>query len=160
MRHIILATALALGLAACSMAPGTTTPTVTMTPAQVASEAQAVLTAAESAVTAYTAQTPVSATVAADIKTAEASAQAAVTALSTANLSNAPQAALAVANAIAGVVATLPPGVLPPAATAGVVAFQVFVAAIQPLVANTATASAVAPTLGIPVRVVLVANPA
>ena len=132
--RLFLAVALvgtAAALSACANSGSTTTPTVTMTPAQVGAEAQAVLNALESSAASYMAANPaLPAATVQKIQSAETAAQALVTSIGTANTASVPAIAVSAVNAVVAVADALPAGTLPPAVQSGLVAFQVLVSAI------------------------------
>ena len=165
----------ALGLTACTQTtttpatpttPTVTTTTITMTPAQLAAEANIVLAAFTAAANTYITGNPktVSPTIQADIATAEKTAGAVIASLATANTSTAAADALDVANGLAAAASEIPG--LPPQATAGIIAFQVLVAALEPVLTppvspTPAPASAMAPgkiQIGQGTKVILVPN--
>lgn len=159
-----LALALATSLAACSTQPANPSspsgPTVSVTPAMLGAEATAIVKSFESAVAVYAAQNPrgFTADVKAKIASAEAAADAAAAAIGTADVSTAATTANSVVSGLVAIAATLPAGALPPQAQAGLIAFQVLVAALQPIVDGPTAALGAMPTTG-PMRVLLVPNP-
>lgn len=156
-------------LSACKTmtdANGNTT-TVVLTPAQLAVQANTVLTAFKSSVDAYAASSPgaIPADMSANITVAENAAAALIKSISTADVSTAASDALAVANGLAAVANQIPG--LPIEARAGLIAFQILVAELQPMLAPPVVAgaalSASAPGLsaipaGAKVTVLLVPN--
>jgi hypothetical protein len=130
--------ALAGGLAACatSTVPGASgaTNTVVMTPAQISAQAAATLAAVSSAVTIYLATNPAAATpgIVSNIAKAEAAAKAGIATIATADVSTAAATAVSVANTIASIVTVIPG--LPAPVVAGALAFQVLVAALEPII--------------------------
>jgi hypothetical protein len=172
---LILAVLLLSALGACTTTTttnGTTTTTVTvaMTPAQIAAQANTVLAAFKAGVAAYAAANPAAVTTSmqANVTMAENSASALISTIAGANVGTAAQDALAVANGLAAVASQIPG--LPIEATAGLIAFQVLVAALEPVTSPTGAviAGALLPTasittvrqipMGVKMRVYLVPN--
>lgn len=130
-------------LSACATTTtGGVTTTVVMTPAQLAVQANTVLTAFKSSVAAYAASSPgaIPADMSANITMAENAAGALIQSIGSADVSTAASDALAVANGLAAVANQIPG--LPIEARAGLIAFQILVAELQPLVAPPVVASA------------------
>lgn len=125
-----------LGAFALFAFAGCTTPdsngmTVTMTPSQLGAETTAVVNAFKVGVAAFVATSPVTADVQTKITTAENAANALATAISTADVSTAASDALSVANGLSDVAAQIPG--LPIEVRAGLIGFQILVAALEPV---------------------------
>lgn len=124
------------------------------------------LTAVEAGVSAYQTKKPIPPSILDKLRLADAEARAAIASLSNSAAIELPDAAKAAATALQAVVAALPPGVLPPAAEAGLVAFSALAqvvaqtapqAVAQPSTVSAPEAPAVAP---IPPPAVVAAAPA
>lgn len=118
------------------------TVTVTMTPAQLAAQAKVVEMAFETSVSSYAASAPgaIDADTMAKITTAETAAKALIGSISTADVSSAAADALSIANSLATVANAIPG--LPIEARAGIVAFQILVATLEPVIAPTPVVAA------------------
>lgn len=139
---------------------------IVMTPAQLATQATTVLNGLEAGIAVYIASTPgaISPSAQADLAAAEVAAGVLIAGIGTSDIGAAAHDALTVANTLA-IVANQVPG-LPIEAKAGLIAFQILVAVLEPTTAPTVTAATNAPTVaplpmvpdGSPVGIHLVPN--
>jgi hypothetical protein len=146
MRRTLAATvAAALILAGCTAA---TTKPIVINRAQLVQTGTVTLAAIEAGVEAYNAKQPLSPSLLADLKAADVKAHATLAAMSTVDATNLPTLAQDAAAQLVAVSVMLPPGAIPPAAEAGLLAFAAVVNVIAQTAPTAIPAGMAAPVAG------------